>query len=66
MRHGIARALQLYEPELRTELKVAGLLTRDSRIVERKKPGRWAALPFFKCSILRRLEGSSLVGMLCI
>ncbi len=40
LRHGISRALQLWEPELRPALKQAGLLTRDSRIVERKKPGR--------------------------
>ncbi|KAI3431266.1 hypothetical protein D9Q98_004328 [Chlorella vulgaris] len=39
VRHGIARALQNWEPAMRPPLKVAGLLTRDSRIVERKKPG---------------------------
>jgi len=39
VRHGIARALQLFNPELRPALKAAGLLTRDPRIVERKKPG---------------------------
>ena len=39
MRHGIARALQLFEPALRPILKSEGLLTRDSRVVERKKPG---------------------------
>ena len=38
-RHGIAKALQNWDPELRGELKGAGLLTRDPRIVERKKPG---------------------------
>jgi len=39
IRHGISKALQLYEPDLRASLKSAGLLTRDSRKVERKKPG---------------------------
>ena len=39
IRHGIARALNLAEPELRTELKKAGFLTRDSRTKERKKYG---------------------------
>ncbi|MCA9374236.1 MAG: 30S ribosomal protein S9 [Candidatus Gracilibacteria bacterium] len=38
-RHGIARALLEFDPELRSTLKKAGLLTRDSRIKERKKPG---------------------------
>ncbi len=41
--HGIARALQTAEPELRTSLKQDGLLTRDPRVVERKKPGRHKA-----------------------
>ena len=40
MRHGISRALTYYEPELRAILKVAGFLTRDPRVVERKKYGR--------------------------
>jgi small subunit ribosomal protein S9 len=39
LRHGIARALVAADPELRTELKKAGLLTRDAREVERKKAG---------------------------
>jgi small subunit ribosomal protein S9 len=39
LRHGIARALQLFQPALRPALKAEGLLTRDSRVVERKKPG---------------------------
>lgn len=39
LRHGIARALQAWDPDYRPELKAAGLLTRDARIVERKKPG---------------------------
>lgn len=41
--HGISRALQTVEPELRDILKKAGFLTRDSRAVERKKPGRHKA-----------------------
>jgi len=39
IRHGISRALTLYDEELRPQLKKAGLLTRDPRRVERKKPG---------------------------
>lgn len=39
VRHGISRALQNYEPELRAPLKAAGMLTRDARAVERKKVG---------------------------
>lgn len=39
IRHGIARALLEYNPELRPTLKKAGFLTRDARIKERKKPG---------------------------
>ena len=39
VRHGVARALLEYNAEFRTTLKKAGLLTRDSRIKERKKPG---------------------------
>lgn len=39
IRHGISRALQYFEPELRGTLKTAGMLTRDSRSVERKKVG---------------------------
>lgn len=41
--HGLARALEKAEPELRPILKKAGLLTRDPRIVERKKAGRHKA-----------------------
>lgn len=43
VRHGISRALTNFEPALRAVLKKAGLLTRDSRIVERKKYGRHKA-----------------------
>ena len=39
VRHGLARALLAYHPPYRTALKGAGLLTRDARVVERKKPG---------------------------
>jgi len=39
MRHGIARALVEVNPELRAPLKRAGFLTRDARVVERKKAG---------------------------
>lgn len=40
IKHGISKALNEYEPELRAILKKAGFLTRDDRIVERKKFGR--------------------------
>lgn len=43
IRHGIARALLLKDESLRWVLKEAGLLTRDARKVERKKPGRHKA-----------------------
>jgi Ribosomal protein S9/S16 len=48
LRHGIARALQLFNPEFRPVLKAGGLLTRDSRIVERKKPGKAKARKSFQ------------------
>ena len=48
LRHGIARALQLYEPSFRPRLKKAGMLTRDPRMVERKKPGRKKARKAFQ------------------
>jgi len=50
LRHGISRALDLFEPELHTVLKKAGFLTRDSRIVERKKPGLSKARKRFQFS----------------
>ncbi len=40
MRHGLSKALTYYEPELRAPLKREGFLTRDARVVERKKYGR--------------------------
>jgi small subunit ribosomal protein S9 len=43
VRHGISRALQNFEPELRGALKKAGMLTRDAREVERKKIGKHKA-----------------------
>lgn len=43
VRHGISRALQNFDPELRGALKKAGMLTRDSRVVERKKVGKHKA-----------------------
>ncbi|MCX6740359.1 MAG: 30S ribosomal protein S9 [Candidatus Parcubacteria bacterium] len=39
VRHGISRALQIMDTELRKTLKVAGFLKRDARVKERKKPG---------------------------
>jgi small subunit ribosomal protein S9 len=50
LRHGISRALTHYEPELRPILKIAGFLTRDSRVVERKKYGRAKARRSFQFS----------------
>jgi small subunit ribosomal protein S9 len=40
VRHGLSKALMAYEPDLRSALKRGGFLTRDSRVVERKKYGR--------------------------
>ena len=50
VRHGISRALTLFEPELRGILKAAGFLTRDSRMVERKKCGKPKARRSFQFS----------------
>lgn len=50
VRHGLARALTYYEPELRTVLKQGGFLTRDSRVVERKKYGKRKARRSFQFS----------------
>ena len=50
VRHGISKALSLYEPELRSNLKRVGFLTRDSRVVERKKYGRAKARRSFQFS----------------
>src|SRR5512133_3939191 len=48
VRHGLAKALTYYEPELRSILKKVGFLTRDSRVVERKKYGRKKARRSFQ------------------
>jgi small subunit ribosomal protein S9 len=50
LRHGISKALTYYEPELRALLKKGGFLTRDSRVVERKKYGRRKARRSFQFS----------------
>jgi small subunit ribosomal protein S9 len=50
VKHGVSKALQLYEPGLRTALKAAGFLTRDSRVVERKKYGKAKARKSFQFS----------------
>jgi len=43
LRHGISRALEKFDPEIRPALKKAGMLTRDARTVERKKIGKHKA-----------------------
>jgi small subunit ribosomal protein S9 len=50
VRHGISKALTYYEPELRPVLKKGGFLTRDSRVVERKKYGKAKARRSFQFS----------------
>ena len=50
VKHGISKALQLYDPTLRSVLKAAGFLTRDSRVVERKKYGKRKARRSFQFS----------------
>jgi small subunit ribosomal protein S9 len=50
LRHGISKALTFYEPELRPVLKAQGFLTRDSRVVERKKYGKRKARRSFQFS----------------
>ena len=50
VKHGISKALQLYDPALRPALKAAGFLTRDSRVVERKKYGKRKARRSFQFS----------------
>lgn len=50
IRHGISKALTYYEPSLRAVLKPHGFLTRDSRVVERKKYGRAKARRSFQFS----------------
>ena len=50
VRHGIAQALSKFEPALRGAMKTQGFLTRDSRVVERKKYGRAGARRRFQFS----------------
>jgi small subunit ribosomal protein S9 len=50
VRHGISRALTFFEPALRSALKSGGFLTRDSRVVERKKYGKAKARRSFQFS----------------
>ena len=50
VRHGISKALTYFEPELRAVLKKGGFLTRDSRVVERKKYGKAKARRSFQFS----------------
>jgi len=50
VKHGVSKALQLYDPSLRGALKAAGFLTRDSRVVERKKYGKAKARKSFQFS----------------
>ena len=50
VRHGISKALTFYEPTLRPVLKSGGFLTRDSRVVERKKYGKRKARRSFQFS----------------
>jgi len=50
VRHGISKALTYFEPDLRAILKKGGFLTRDSRVVERKKYGRAKARKSFQFS----------------
>ena len=50
VRHGVSKALTYYEPDLRSPLKKEGFLTRDPRVVERKKYGRKKARRSFQFS----------------
>jgi small subunit ribosomal protein S9 len=50
VKHGIAQALSKFEPELRSAVKAAGFLTRDPRVVERKKYGKAKARKSFQFS----------------
>ena len=50
VRHGLSKALTYYEPELRSALKREGFLTRDARVVERKKYGKKKARKSFQFS----------------
>jgi small subunit ribosomal protein S9 len=50
VRHGLSKALTYYEPDLRSVLKKEGFLTRDPRVVERKKYGKAKARRSFQFS----------------
>jgi small subunit ribosomal protein S9 len=50
VKHGISKALSLYDPTMRPALKAAGFLTRDPRVVERKKYGKAKARRSFQFS----------------
>ena len=50
VKHGISKALSLWDPEFRPALKAAGFLTRDPRVVERKKYGKRKARRSFQFS----------------
>jgi small subunit ribosomal protein S9 len=50
VRHGISKALDLFNPDLHAILRKGGFLTRDSRVVERKKPGKAKARASFQFS----------------
>ena len=50
IKHGISKALLSFDPELRATVKKAGLLTRDARVKERKKPGQPGARKRFQFS----------------
>ncbi|HET7410777.1 MAG TPA: 30S ribosomal protein S9 [Paracoccaceae bacterium] len=50
VKHGISKALSLWDPQIRPALKAAGFLTRDPRVVERKKYGRAKARRSFQFS----------------
>ena len=50
VKHGVSKALQLFDPSMRAALKAAGFLTRDSRVVERKKYGKAKARKSFQFS----------------
>ena len=50
VKHGVSKALHLFDPTLRPALKAAGFLTRDSRVVERKKYGKAKARKSFQFS----------------
>lgn len=50
IRHGISKALVLFDPEFHSELSQGGFLTRDSRVVERKKSGKKKARKSYQFS----------------